>query len=86
MLWPRLSLPMRPGICWPCPRRLSVAWICGTALSPFILAGSVLLKSRLVREAFAQGLITSHPQVRVLPGRRDAAWGAIYLALRQLSA
>ncbi len=50
------------------------------------LSGSVLLKSRLVREAFAQGLITSHPQVRVLPGRRDAAWGAIYLALRQLSA
>ena len=50
------------------------------------LSGSVLLKSQPIREAFTRELTASYPQASVLPGRQDAAWGAVYLALRQLSA
>ncbi len=44
------------------------------------LSGSVLLKSRMVREAFTRGLAASYPRACALPCERDAAWGAVYLA------
>lgn len=48
------------------------------------LLGSVLLRNRQVRAAFEAGMAARHPRLRCIDARRDAAHGAMLLALDQL--
>ena len=50
------------------------------------LSGSVLLKSERVRQDFERRLIAACPLAAVRPAEKDAAWGAVHLALRHLRA
>ena len=50
------------------------------------LSGSVLLKSEQVRQDFERRLIAACPLAAVRPAEKDAAWGAVHLALRHLRA
>lgn len=48
------------------------------------LLGSVLLQSSQVRAAFEAGMAARHPRLRCIDARRDAAHGAMLLALAEL--
>ncbi|GBG06395.1 hypothetical protein PAT3040_00920 [Paenibacillus agaridevorans] len=48
------------------------------------LLGSVLLQSSQVRAAFEAGMAARHPRLRCIDARRDAAHGAMLLALSEL--
>ncbi|MDQ6418767.1 BadF/BadG/BcrA/BcrD ATPase family protein [Paenibacillus sp. LHD-117] len=48
------------------------------------LLGSVLLQSSQVRAAFEAGMAARHPRLRCIDAKRDAAYGAVLLALAGL--
>ncbi|MHA6481936.1 N-acetylglucosamine kinase [Paenibacillus sp. strain BS8-2] len=48
------------------------------------LLGSVLLQSKAVRAAFENGMSARHPRLRCIDARRNAAYGAMLLAMTKL--
>ncbi len=48
------------------------------------LSGSVLLKSEEMRNRFTKIITKACPHVSVMPSVRDAAWGAVHLAIREI--
>lgn len=45
------------------------------------VGGGVLTKSKFLRESFTRLLNQSHPDAQVITMRKDAAWGAVYMAM-----